>query len=302
MLALCTGAAGFAASRSALLHAAASPRASPILLSAAVDVMLEGSTWRITLNVGRERGTWMPEDWAASGARLSLPLEVTLTGEPLVGRLLDRSVEAAARGPDATDTRKLVVASSARFVGAQGEETVNVVGGAWATSPTGRCGESRLRFYLDFPDGAARNDVSIPVGRVYFNTACWDEAGLSAAAADAAKLEQELETLVSEQEAAKAQPAGGGVLERAQAVRSAILRTERAEGVQRRLAELRSAMPDGSGYVDGPGGVRVAGGGGLSIKNNDAKNLWGFLGEVYFILGRFSVGRPRESLEGLLMQ
>ena len=31
---------------------------------------------QLTLNVGREQGTWMPKDWAASGARLSLPMKV----------------------------------------------------------------------------------------------------------------------------------------------------------------------------------------------------------------------------------
>ena len=32
---------------------------------------------KVSLNVGREAGTTMPADWAASGARLALPLEVT---------------------------------------------------------------------------------------------------------------------------------------------------------------------------------------------------------------------------------
>ena len=29
---------------------------------------------QITLSIGREQGTWMPQEWAASGARLSLPM------------------------------------------------------------------------------------------------------------------------------------------------------------------------------------------------------------------------------------
>ena len=42
---------------------------------------IEGSTWKIILNVGREQGTKMPSEWAASGARLSLPLQVTFADE-----------------------------------------------------------------------------------------------------------------------------------------------------------------------------------------------------------------------------
>ena len=50
-------------------------------------------------------------------------------------------------------------------------------------------------------------------------------------------------------------------------------------------------MPDGSkaGAVEGPGGVYVLNQGGVSIKRNDWRNLWGSLGDVMLILGRFSV-------------
>ena len=30
---------------------------------------------QLTLNIGREPGTWMPKEWGASGARLSLPMK-----------------------------------------------------------------------------------------------------------------------------------------------------------------------------------------------------------------------------------
>ena len=36
---------------------------------------------QITLNIGREPGTWMPKEWAASGARLSLPMRVRFSDE-----------------------------------------------------------------------------------------------------------------------------------------------------------------------------------------------------------------------------
>ena len=66
---------------------------------------------------------------------------------------------------------KRMRASAGIFAGTEGAVVVNITAGAWATWPTGRCGEHRVRFYLDFPDGAQLNDVSIPAGRVYFDTA-----------------------------------------------------------------------------------------------------------------------------------
>ena len=40
---------------------------------------LSGLSCGVTLSIGREQGTWMPQDWGASGARLSLPLNVLRT-------------------------------------------------------------------------------------------------------------------------------------------------------------------------------------------------------------------------------
>ena len=44
---------------------------------------LDGTAWRLLLNVGREKGTWMPSEWGASGARLALPLDVRFSDDPL---------------------------------------------------------------------------------------------------------------------------------------------------------------------------------------------------------------------------
>lgn len=69
--------------------------------------------------------------------------------------------------------------------------------------------------------------------------------------------------------------------------------------------EGKEALPDGimngaldmpggqkAGAVEGPDGVFVLDNGGCSIKRNDFRNLWGALGDVMLILGRFSVGVP----------
>jgi len=38
---------------------------------------LIGTSWRVTADIGRENGTWMPPNWGASGMRLIVPLAIT---------------------------------------------------------------------------------------------------------------------------------------------------------------------------------------------------------------------------------
>ena len=111
---------------------------------------------------------------------------------------------------------------------------VAVDGGAWTATPTALPGVSSVRFYLSFPESSRRNDVTLPAGRVFFSSSCFE---------------------------------GADALD--------------AMGVQP------------SEVIDGPGGVGLLRQGGLTIKRNDASNLFGLLGDVMLILGRFSVS-PRE--------
>ena len=39
---------------------------------------LIGTRWKLTLDIGRERGTWMPPEWGASGRRILCPVAVEL--------------------------------------------------------------------------------------------------------------------------------------------------------------------------------------------------------------------------------
>ena len=58
---------------------------------------------------------------------------------------------------------------------------------------------------------------------------------------------------------------------------------------------LKRSLPDASGVLDVQleGGAlsdtKLAAAGGLSIKRDDARNLWGALGDVFLILGRFTI-------------
>lgn len=127
----------------------------------------------VTLDAGREDGTWMPAEWGASGARLSLPLALKFT---------DEQIDLGFPGEESFGGRfgKKIVAQSGSFVGTQGQVAVQPEGGAWTVLPTGRDGETRVRFFLDFPEEITRNDVVVPAGRVYFSMGCFDGAAANA--------------------------------------------------------------------------------------------------------------------------
>ena len=88
----------------------------------------------------------------------------------------------------------------------------------------------------------------------------------------------------------------GNVIERAANLQQSVRRNERGAFLVEEYRQLRRALPDSEGTfqvreVDGQGaaGLQLARGGGLSIKRNDVRNLWGFVGDVYLILGKFTV-------------
>lgn len=201
---------------------------------------LNGFECTVTMSVGREPNTWMPADWAASGGRLSLPMKL---------RFSDEEVDLGVPGEQEMGGRyvRKLYCDGGRFIGPQGEVNVGVNNGGWSiVGPKGGAGETKLRLFLDFPEEVVRNDVSIPAGRVYLSTACWQG--------------EEVELTVQIVEAAK------------------------------NLASLLM-VPGGAAALLTEGG--------LTIKRNGARNLWGTLGDVFFILGRFTLSEIKlERKEG----
>jgi hypothetical protein len=267
------------------------------LLQSAAALTLNAFSCRVTLNIGREPGTWMPDDWAASGARMSLPLDVTFSDEPVEctepNFLQNRDVKLPSLPGEGSSTSRLQC-SGGSFVGAQGEVVVKADGGAWSAQPTGQCGEHLLRFYLDFPEGAARNDVSLPAGRVYFSSACWDKEERAEAEAEVDLLKKEIEGIIDTKEAAadyakaKGEDGGDGLsfLESANAFRKAKQRSDKANPLVERYKGMVGSLPN---EVVSAGQVDLLTKGGIQIKGNGAKNLWGALGDVFLILGRFTI-------------
>ena len=144
---------------------------SGLLADAAPATTVEGLELCVSLSVGREEGTWMPKDWAASGARLLLPLDV---------RFEDERLDLGFPGEEALGGRfcRRLSCDGGSFVGRDGRVEVACAGGGWSAAPTGRPGEFALRFFLDFPSAVARNDVEIPAGRVFLSSAAFFDADL----------------------------------------------------------------------------------------------------------------------------
>lgn len=64
------------------------PEFSPmkLMMNTRDEALLDGSKWKLSLDIGREPGTWMPSDWGISGERLKLDFECEFTGNQLYER------------------------------------------------------------------------------------------------------------------------------------------------------------------------------------------------------------------------
>jgi len=218
----------------------------------------------IKLDIGREPGTWMPKEWAASGTRLSIPLklrfsdelvdlgfpgEETLSGggSRYAKRVYCESTEAdSVPQPKANETPQEKAARERAEDAARRQPPPTrgkVVAGAWLAERSGVPGASTFNFFLDFEGDTTSGDVTLNGGRVFCSGAYW--------------------------EGTEALPTG--------------------------IIEGAVDMPgDGgkAGVVSGPNGIFVLDQGGVTIKRNDWRNLFGALGQVTLIVGKFTAVKP----------
>lgn len=146
------------------------------ILSRFADVRCE-----LLMTVGRTPNTSMPPEWAASGAKLGIPLQVEFSAdaldperttgpEPLLGWPGGTTASGSVPPPE---VRPLGEPS---FVGPLGVEAVMVLPGAYSCRVQSEgTRQHYFRFFLDFPEGAVKNDVVLPSERIYFMTACWND-------------------------------------------------------------------------------------------------------------------------------
>eukprot|EP00966_Prymnesium_polylepis_P014245 329141-Prymnesium_polylepis.1 len=93
---------------------------------------LTSSSWRLRLNIGREPGSAMPAEWAASGARLSLTIDVRFD-EADAGAGMEERLLGPAKGTQVMS----VLSRTASFVGSQGLVEVPMTeASAWRATTT----------------------------------------------------------------------------------------------------------------------------------------------------------------------
>ncbi|KAL7550494.1 hypothetical protein ACHAWF_013719 [Thalassiosira exigua] len=135
-------------------------------------------------------------EWASSGAKLGLTVGVRFTSRPASSDLLGPEGEGLLEGDEGTGeeegagggggggaaagrrrrrrpsspaVRSVVPTNVPSFTGAGGVEAVAVTEGGYACRiQRVATGQRSFRFFLDFPEGARRNDVVLPAERIYF--------------------------------------------------------------------------------------------------------------------------------------
>jgi len=127
--------------------------------------LMDDTRWRVNLNIGREPGTWMPQDWGVSGERLYLNLELEFSNEQLYER------EEFLNGISGTKVLKAV--HNEAYLSPtlkEGGRQVRVKNGGWRVAPgEGPVGTTVLRFYVELEEQTQHNgsDVYAPAGRIY---------------------------------------------------------------------------------------------------------------------------------------
>jgi hypothetical protein len=137
--------------------------------------LIDGTRWRLMLNIGREPGTWMPKTWGVSGDRLYLNMEIEFTEDQLYEQ------DDFFNGVSGSKMLRIVhnegtLSPSMR----EGGRRVRVCDGGYRVVPhEGPLGTTVLRFYFDLEEEIRHqgSDVYLPSGRVYCTCGYFPMAG-----------------------------------------------------------------------------------------------------------------------------
>jgi hypothetical protein len=148
--------------------------------------------WRLQINIGREPGTWMPPEWAASGARLFFPVDCRINSELLLHLDNNKSNQMPAEleldWMSGRRARQVTVLEDATYITSSGEQIVSLPeqGGGWSLAlprQKGQAGTLRLWLDVDACDddtntiAAQKNDVILfAADRLYLSAKCWRES------------------------------------------------------------------------------------------------------------------------------
>lgn len=211
--------------------------------SNAVLSRLNSAQCALQVSVGRIPGTAMPPDWAASGAKLAFRLEVEFTNEACSDYSMTKErllVEDSSSNPTAVFSL-----NDPTFISTQGQQTIDV-GGEGALGIQLQNLEAQqysLRFCLDFPKGAVRNDVELPAERIYFLWSCWiaNDRVLERAEQRYNEWRKSLEE--TQDELRRINDSKVNIIQRAIGLRQEVLLVERKNKLETQLRELEQTYP-----------------------------------------------------------
>lgn len=251
---------------------------------------LQTAQAELQISVGRIPGTAMPPEWAASGAKLVFTLELEFTSDNCD---YEMSNERLLRG-DSTETLMSVEPLNApSFISSNGQEVIRVLPGAYGCQvqwPQSR--QYACRFYLDFPEGAKRNDVELPPERIYFLSSCWlaDDETIGRAQEKRDEIVKSLQKI--ERDLEEIQQASSGFIQKALGFRQSVDLVERRGQLNLQLEELNSRFPlDPARVIHGPSNIIFEKEGRIAVKR-----FRGALGtrEQYHWVGTFGFNRFME--------
>merc|ERR1712194_71358 len=174
------------------------------------------------------------------------------------------------------------------FISSNGKEVVQVLPGAYGCQM--QWAESRqyaFRFFLDFPEGAKRNDVELPPERIYFLSSCWLADDHSAVGRAQRKRDEIVESLQKiQRDLEEIQQSSAGFIQKAILFRQSVELVERRGSLNIQLEELNQKYPlEETAIIHGPRDIIFAKEGQIAVKR-----LRGVLGtrEQYHWVGTFN--------------
>jgi len=250
------------------------------------EALLDGTSWKVSLDIGREPGTWMPKDWGASGDRLKLNLEFEFTEDQLyereefLGSIGDAKIVSVKES-------QMVLSPSLT----QGTRNIPVRNGGWRLSKgKGPMGSDLLRFYIEIDEAVSRTngDVILPAGRIYYSCGFFN-MNRPAGSGEKSRYRKKLDDMIIQAEMLDDEIAAAGFFDKfkknAELFRLKVDMQATAESFQ--AASVRE--PDRSILRFSPqGDVGLTKEGGVCCKVNKGVAI------EYHILGRFYIAASKE--------
>jgi hypothetical protein len=245
------------------------------------EALLDETSWKLSLDIGREQGTWMPKDWGVSGNRLKLDFEFEFTDKQLYEREDFLGSLGDAKIVSVKDS-KMVLSPSLT----EGTRDIPVKDGGWRVSKgKGPMGSDLLRFYVEISEEVSRKngDVYCPAGRIYCSCGFFNMDRPTNG--EKARYKKKLDDLITRAEALDDEISAAGFLEKlkknAQMIKLKVEMQETAE----RYRGASAMEPDTSILRFSPeGDVGLTKEGGVCCKVNKGR-----VAIEYHILGKFYI-------------